>query len=375
MPGSLVRRWTPVNLARLAYRRGGTVEWATRRPHPGPLPRGGEGEERPDMATHAITDVAIVLKPEDDVAIAKKEIPAGTILEDAGGRIEVRQDIKPGHKVARRAPAHRARRSAATGRPSASPPPTSRSAITSTPRTSRWATCQQRYEIGTDVQPVAFYPPAEMRYFDGYLREDGRVGTRNYVAVISGVNCSASVSQFVKDKFRDVQRRLPERRRRARHHPQVGLRHQALRRGPHGAAAGAGRLRQAPERRRLHPDRARLRGEPGRGHGRPAAHGRARPSASASPFVVNIQEAGGIRKTVEPRSARSAKLLPLRQRGAAHDAAGVRADRSPPTAAAPTATPASPPTPRSAGRWTSWCATAAPACSRRRRRSTAPSTC
>jgi len=42
------------------------------------------------MATHAITDVAIILKPEDDVAIAKKEILAGTILEDAGGRIEVR---------------------------------------------------------------------------------------------------------------------------------------------------------------------------------------------------------------------------------------------------------------------------------------------
>ena len=54
------------------------------------------------MATHAITDVAIVLRPEDDVAIAKKEIPAGTVLEDADGRIEVRQDIKPGHKVARR---------------------------------------------------------------------------------------------------------------------------------------------------------------------------------------------------------------------------------------------------------------------------------
>ena len=32
------------------------------------------------MATHAITDVAIVLNPADDVAIVKKEIPAGTVL-------------------------------------------------------------------------------------------------------------------------------------------------------------------------------------------------------------------------------------------------------------------------------------------------------
>src|SRR3989440_12006025 len=55
------------------------------------------------MATYAITDVAIVLNPADDVAIAKKEIAAGTVLEDAGGRIKVRQDIRPGHKVARQA--------------------------------------------------------------------------------------------------------------------------------------------------------------------------------------------------------------------------------------------------------------------------------
>ena len=55
------------------------------------------------MATHAITDLAIILKPEDDVAIAKREIAAGTVLEDAGSRIEVGQDIRPEHKVARRA--------------------------------------------------------------------------------------------------------------------------------------------------------------------------------------------------------------------------------------------------------------------------------
>ena len=55
------------------------------------------------MATYAITDVAIVLNPGDDVAIAKKEISAGSVLEDAGGRIEVRLDIRPGHKVARHA--------------------------------------------------------------------------------------------------------------------------------------------------------------------------------------------------------------------------------------------------------------------------------
>ncbi|HWO03469.1 MAG TPA: UxaA family hydrolase, partial [Methylomirabilota bacterium] len=160
------------------------------------------------MATHAITDVAIILKPEDDVAIAKKEIPAGTILEDAGGRIEVRQDIKPGHKVARRA-----RRTGETVRRYGQPIgfATADIAVGDHVHTQNVAVgdLKQQYEVGTDVRPVAFYPAHEMRYFEGYLRDDGRVGTRNYVAVISGVNCSASVSQFVKDKFRDVTRDYP----------------------------------------------------------------------------------------------------------------------------------------------------------------------
>ncbi len=50
-------------------------------------------------------------------------------------------------------------------------------------------------------------PPAEkatdVRTFPGFLRPDGRVGTRNYIAVISTVNCSAGTSRFVADRFRD----------------------------------------------------------------------------------------------------------------------------------------------------------------------------
>src|ERR687892_2624983 len=55
------------------------------------------------MATHSLTDRAIVLRPEDDVAIVKKELAGGSVLEDGATHIEVRADIKPGHKVARRA--------------------------------------------------------------------------------------------------------------------------------------------------------------------------------------------------------------------------------------------------------------------------------
>jgi len=39
------------------------------------------------------------------------------------------------------------------------------------------------------------------RQFEGFHRADGRVGTRNYVALVSTVNCSASVCQAVASKF------------------------------------------------------------------------------------------------------------------------------------------------------------------------------
>src|SRR5215470_14319558 len=136
------------------------------------------------MATHAITDLAIVLKPEDDVAIAKREIAAGTMLEDGGTRIDVRQDIKPGHKVARRA-----RRQGDEVRRYGQVIgfATQDIAAGDHVHTQNLAVgdLQREYEVGTDVRPVDFYPPEEMRYFDGYLRDDGRVGTRNYVAIIS----------------------------------------------------------------------------------------------------------------------------------------------------------------------------------------------
>src|SRR5713101_4970364 len=120
------------------------------------------------MATFAITDVAIVLNPADDVAIAKREIPAGSVLEDAGGRIEVRQDIRPGHKVARHAKStgEKVRRyGQVIGFATAD------IAIGDHVHTQNLAVgdLHQEYEIGTDVRPVDFYPADKMRYFDGVL--------------------------------------------------------------------------------------------------------------------------------------------------------------------------------------------------------------
>jgi altronate hydrolase len=43
--------------------------------------------------------------------------------------------------------------------------------------------------------------PIQGRTFDGFVRANGSVGTRNYIAVISTVNCSAAVSRYIANHF------------------------------------------------------------------------------------------------------------------------------------------------------------------------------
>lgn len=52
----------------------------------------------------------------------------------------------------------------------------------------------QTYEIGTELSRAeAAVPKVEPATFLGYARADGQVGTRNYIALVATVNCSASV--------------------------------------------------------------------------------------------------------------------------------------------------------------------------------------
>jgi altronate hydrolase len=60
---------------------------------------------------------------------------------------------------------------------------------------------ERDYAIGRDVRPLAMVPAAERPSFMGYVRDDGRVGTRNFIGVLSTVNCSASVCKFIAERF------------------------------------------------------------------------------------------------------------------------------------------------------------------------------
>lgn len=60
---------------------------------------------------------------------------------------------------------------------------------------------ERDYATGKGAQPVQAAPKEDCPTFDGIVREDGRIATRNYMGVLSTVNCSASVSRLIADSI------------------------------------------------------------------------------------------------------------------------------------------------------------------------------
>jgi altronate hydrolase len=61
---------------------------------------------------------------------------------------------------------------------------------------------ERDYAFGTEVRPTQYVAATERATFEGYVRADGRVGTRNYIVVLTTVNCSATAAKMIADHFR-----------------------------------------------------------------------------------------------------------------------------------------------------------------------------
>src|SRR3979411_1099366 len=57
------------------------------------------------------------------------------------------------------------------------------------------------YAHAQDYRPVDFLPESERASFMGIVRDNGQVGTRNYIGVLSTVNCSATVVHKIAEWF------------------------------------------------------------------------------------------------------------------------------------------------------------------------------
>jgi altronate hydrolase len=146
--------------------------------------------------TPSMTPV-IRLHPADDVVIARAQLTGGTQVE----HITVKGLIPPGHKIAARA--------LATGdavrrynqiigfasRPIAAGEHVHTQNLDMGADKGDFA---RDYAVGIDVKPPA--PPLEASFM-GIKRADGRVATRNYIGILSSVNCSATVARAIADHF------------------------------------------------------------------------------------------------------------------------------------------------------------------------------
>jgi altronate hydrolase/galactarate dehydratase len=56
---------------------------------------------------------------------------------------------------------------------------------------------EHRQDYGFASRNAPLPPIGETRMFMGYRRADGRVGTRNYIGILTTVNCSGSVAKFI----------------------------------------------------------------------------------------------------------------------------------------------------------------------------------
>ncbi|MBN1933806.1 MAG: altronate dehydratase [Anaerolineae bacterium] len=148
-----------------------------------------------------LEQVAIHLHPADDVAIARFDLQSGISLDcHGGGQIETRQAIPGGHKVALCAvdaggPVRRYGQVIGFATQPIAPGDHVHS------HNLGMGQVEHDYAFGVDVQPVGLVPEGQRRTFMGYHRPDGRVGTRNTIAVISSVNCSADAAWKIARHF------------------------------------------------------------------------------------------------------------------------------------------------------------------------------
>jgi len=138
----------------------------------------------------------IRLNAADDVVVARLDIVAGTPLP--GEAASTRTTIPAGHKVATRALAKGTpirRYNQIIGFASRDILPGDHVHT----HNLEMGSFARDYAFGVDAKPTAMADrPAT---FQGIVRADGRVATRNYVGVLTSVNCSAHVARLIAGKF------------------------------------------------------------------------------------------------------------------------------------------------------------------------------
>ncbi|MEZ6061598.1 MAG: altronate dehydratase family protein [Planctomycetaceae bacterium] len=134
------------------------------------------------------------LHPDDNTAVARTILSRNMSLTTGGNLFSVQQDIPQGHKVAVQhisegAPIRKFGQTIGYASSDISP--------------GDWVHVHNvsatkpglDYEFATQIRHAA--APDQARSFQGFRRANGKAGTRNYIALISTVNCSATTARYV----------------------------------------------------------------------------------------------------------------------------------------------------------------------------------
>ncbi len=144
------------------------------------------------------TAPTIRIHPADNVVIARRQLLGGTVVADENSLVTTGL-VPPGHKLATRpiAPGEAVRRyNQVIGHAT--------QAITAGQHVHThnlaFSSFERQHEPGAGAQATAYV--TDPAIFMGIVRADGRVATRNYVGVLTSVNCSATAARAIADHFR-----------------------------------------------------------------------------------------------------------------------------------------------------------------------------
>jgi len=143
--------------------------------------------------------VASVMRfhPSDNVVVACKAIAAGYSL--AAENVVVASDIVAGHKIAVRdmgvdAPVIRYGQVIGFAR---APIKAGEHVHV---HNCAFRNFQRDHAFSTDASPTQYFN--EQAFFSGIVRSDGRIATRNYIGILTSVNCSAGTARYIAEAFR-----------------------------------------------------------------------------------------------------------------------------------------------------------------------------
>jgi altronate hydrolase len=149
------------------------------------------------MTAPSTDDLGVRLHAADNVVVAAREIPEGTAV----GGVTARRSIPRGHKVAVAA--------IAEGEPIrkynqiigfATRPIEPGDHVHT--HNIEFRAFEREYAVGADVTETQYVPESERATFQGIVRPDGSVATRNYLGILTSVNCSATAAKMIADQFR-----------------------------------------------------------------------------------------------------------------------------------------------------------------------------